>query len=166
MEKLDLDKDFKEAMVEFDVCKKYARQIINSFPFAWGSGTSNLNDFAAFIAEIRSDAVVGITLKVENLENENKRLREVLTSLKRSKMMAKQGDRVGAIRSANSEEVVFYGYGVYEGDTLPPDFPIPNPTIKLDNGKIVYGYECWWGPEEKVKEMIGGRKVTDVFPDR
>jgi hypothetical protein len=80
--------------------------------------------------------------------------------------MAKQGDRVGAIQSANGEEVMFYGYGVYEGDTIPPNFPIPNPTIKLDNGKTVYGYECWWGPEEKVREMIGNRKVAEVSPDR
>jgi hypothetical protein len=80
--------------------------------------------------------------------------------------MTKQGDRVGAIQSANSEEVMFYGYGVYEGDTIPPNCTISNPTIKLDNGKTVYGYECWWGPEEKVKEMIGNRKVTEVPPDR
>lgn len=80
--------------------------------------------------------------------------------------MAKQGERVGAIRCADSEEVKFYGYGVYEGDTLPPDFPIPNPTIKLDNGKTVYGYECWWAPEEQIKAMIGDRKVIEVFPDR
>lgn len=81
-------------------------------------------------------------------------------------MMAKQGDRVGAIHSANSEEVMFYGYGVYEGVTILPNFPMPNPTIKLDNGKTVYGYECWWGPEEKVKEMIGNRKVIEVSLDR
>ena len=78
MEKLDFDNDFKESMIEFDICKKYARQIVNSFPFSWGSGTLNLNDFAAFIAEIRSDAVATITLK---LETENKRLQKRVIEL-------------------------------------------------------------------------------------
>lgn len=26
----------------------------------------------------------------------------------------------------------------------------PNPCIKLDSGKYVWGFECWWGPKDKV----------------
>lgn len=88
----------------------------------------------------------------------------------------KIGSRVGAVQSADEKEVRFYGYGVYEGDFVLPEncgglnfglnFGIPNPRIKLDNGDYVYGCECWWGSEEKVKEMIAGRNVIVVKPDR
>lgn len=27
-----------------------------------------------------------------------------------------------------------------------------NPRIKLDNGGYCWGFECWWGPEDKTKE--------------
>jgi len=37
-----------------------------------------------------------------------------------------------------------------------------NPRIKLDNGTIVWGFQCWWGPEDKIKDMITGRKVVMV----
>ncbi len=72
--------------------------------------------------------------------------------------MHKAGDRVGALLNAHDGVVEFLGYGVYEGD-----FPLPkeaagfnfgqeNPRIKLDNGDIVYGCECWWGTEKEFKE--------------
>lgn len=72
--------------------------------------------------------------------------------------MAKIGDRVGAVQSADKETVYLYGYGVYHGKI---DSPLghPNPKILLDSGKAVWGYQCWWGPEENVREMIGDRKV-------
>lgn len=38
-----------------------------------------------------------------------------------------------------------------------------NPKIELDNGDIVWGYQCWWGPEEKWSdEYIRGREVKEV----
>jgi hypothetical protein len=37
-----------------------------------------------------------------------------------------------------------------------------NPKIVLDSGRVVWGMECWWGPEERVKETIGNRKIIDV----
>lgn len=39
---------------------------------------------------------------------------------------------------------------------------VKNPCIKLDNGETVWGYQCWWGPEDKVKASIGDRKVNMV----
>jgi hypothetical protein len=39
---------------------------------------------------------------------------------------------------------------------------LTNPRILLDNGAHVWGWQCWWGPEEKIKEAIGGRKVEIV----
>ena len=83
------------------------------------------------------------------------------------------GDRVGAILSYGQDGVCsFLGYGVYEGETIPTDasirffgislnqFNYPNPTILLDNGKRVYGCECWWASEAKVKTMLVDAKVV------
>ena len=77
------------------------------------------------------------------------------------------GDRVGAMMSANESTVRLYGYGVYEGEQVPTrgypkDLGMENPKIKLDDGQIVYGFECWWGPEEKIKKIIGTRPVQVV----
>ena len=85
--------------------------------------------------------------------------------------MATVGDRVGAVCSANDTEVRFFGYGTYAGDEIPPkeaggfNLGIPNPKIELDNGKAVFGCECWWGSEEKVIAMIGDRKIVVVDID-
>ena len=81
--------------------------------------------------------------------------------------MVPVGSRVGAIIDANPETKVvrLCGYGVYEGNETPPDnaggvalfaklFGMGNPKIKLDNGKIVWGCECWWASEEKIKAEI------------
>jgi len=81
--------------------------------------------------------------------------------------MAKIGDRVGAIRNADSTTVYLFGFGEYIGDKVPTrgfwwGAEIENPTIKLDNGEIVYGFECWWSSEVKVKEVIGSRTVVNV----
>lgn len=79
-------------------------------------------------------------------------------------MSANVGDRVGAILSANDTTVELIGYGVYEGRAIHPELGFPNPCIKLDNGNLAWGCQCWWGPEEKIKEMIGARQVVNVTP--
>jgi len=74
----------------------------------------------------------------------------------------KKGERVGAIWSAKEGVVLFFGYGVYVGDEVPPkevneifnEIGLPNPKIELDNGKVVYGIECWWGSEEAIKKRL------------
>lgn len=93
--------------------------------------------------------------------------------------MVKVGDRLGAIASGDQEEVRIYGYGVYIGHEIPSaqcgglgptirEQGRTNPTIKLDSGKVVYGCECWWGPEEKIREAIGPRRVVvlDIDEER
>jgi len=86
--------------------------------------------------------------------------------------MAKIGDRVGAIQKADNTSVYFYGYGTYQGKSIPPEnvggfnLGIPNPEIKLDSGVSVFGCECWWGPEDVVKSRIGDRKIIEVTPER
>lgn len=92
-------------------------------------------------------------------------------------MKSKVGDRVGAILSANKDEVKFLGYGVYVGNEIPSENcvgflskslinnGIANPKILLDSGKYVFGCECWWGSEDKVRDAIDGRKIVDVDID-
>ena len=88
-------------------------------------------------------------------------------------MKAKVGDRIGAVLSANAKCVQLLGYGVYSGDEVPPDglggmasvlheCGVPNPKLTLDDGQVTWGCECWWGPEERVKESIGDRAVEMV----
>lgn len=76
----------------------------------------------------------------------------------------KTGYRVGAILRADAAEVRLLGYGTYQGD-LPSPLGFPNPCIKLDSGGEVWGYECWWGDEEGIKNAIGNRKVVLVDTD-
>ena len=86
------------------------------------------------------------------------------------------GDRVGAMMSADKEEVHLFGYGTYRGEEVPPadirmwgvdlsELGHENPKILLDNGKVVWGCECWWGDEEQVRKSIGDRRVVIVDPD-
>lgn len=78
--------------------------------------------------------------------------------------MATPGTRVGAILSATTDEILLLGFGVYEGDLKCP-LGFANPSIRLDSGQQVWGYQCWWGPEEDIKGRISGRKVVPVDLD-
>lgn len=72
----------------------------------------------------------------------------------------KIGMRVGAILGSGKGVVKLLGYGVYEGDHPVAseaggfNFGQDNPRIKLDSGKTCWGCECWWGPEERIKQEI------------
>ena len=91
--------------------------------------------------------------------------------------MSKKGDRVGAILGAEKGMVEFLGYGVYDGDHVPTEgvgpfadmmkkANIPNPKIILDSGRVVYGCECWWGPEEEIRKKVAAyEKVVIVDID-
>ena len=88
----------------------------------------------------------------------------------------KKGDRIGAVLKSDDDTVYLLGYGVYDGDDVPPNDPSgerglmslvhevgnKNPKIKLDDGRIVWGCECWWGSEKAVKESIGTRTVITL----
>ena len=86
----------------------------------------------------------------------------------------KIGERIGAILgSKKNGSVDFLGYGIYEGDEIPVnavgqmaemirEVGNLNPKLKLWDGSIVYGCECWWGPEEKVKTMLKDQVVNLV----
>lgn len=79
--------------------------------------------------------------------------------------MSSIGDRIGAICGRLDEDpndVRVFGFGVYAGDEVPPPEvtgpfgPVShkNPKLVLDDGQIVFGCECWWGDEERVKRTI------------
>lgn len=76
--------------------------------------------------------------------------------------MRQAGQRVGAMLGASNGVVKLLGFGVYEGDEVPPEetnslaaaLGIPNPKIKLDNGEVVWGCQCWWGAEEEIKAQL------------
>ena len=87
--------------------------------------------------------------------------------------MKQVGSRIGAIQSANQEEVRLYGYGVYVGDEVPPEGAvllghdlhvagIRNPKLVLDNGDVIWRCQGWWGWEEQVQASIKGRRVVIV----
>jgi hypothetical protein len=86
----------------------------------------------------------------------------------------KPGTRVGAILGGADGKVDFLGYGTYKGDEVPSntgpksmtgmlaEVGCPNPKIELDNGDVVWGCECWWGPEPEVRKRLDGLTVTLV----
>ena len=91
--------------------------------------------------------------------------------------MNKVGSRVFAVQKADDDKVCVYGRGVYEGDFEPPggmhgftweELGIAegerpkNPRIRLDSGEVVWGMQCWWGPEERFDEWMAGREVVIV----
>lgn len=89
-------------------------------------------------------------------------------------MFPNPGDRVGAILSGKGNTVKFLGYGVYVGDEIPPNTGpnsmtawmeedrVPNPKIQLDNGDVVWGCECWWGPEDRIRKKLEQYDQVDI----
>lgn len=88
----------------------------------------------------------------------------------------KPGDRVGVMCGSDGKTVEFFGFGVYVGDEVPPataggfNFGRKNPKLQLDNGKVVWGCESWWGLEAEMKERLAyyvakGMTIVDVDID-
>lgn len=40
-----------------------------------------------------------------------------------------------------------------------------NPRIDLDSGETVWGFQCWWGPEDGFEDWVAGRTVVNVSPE-
>jgi hypothetical protein len=93
----------------------------------------------------------------------------------------KVGSRVFAILSSNKDNVYLIGKGTYLGDLpfkdanpnvrlfgfLPSELEkeapgFTNPCLKMDDGTIVWGCECWWGAEDGLEKLVGGRTVINV----
>lgn len=39
-----------------------------------------------------------------------------------------------------------------------------NPRIRLDSGETIWGCQCWWASEDKVREALDGRTIVMVDP--
>lgn len=80
--------------------------------------------------------------------------------------MSKIGEKVIAIKniSKDGEEVNIFGYGKYLGEKPCLELGyFPNPCIELSDGKIIWGYQCWWGNADQIeKEVIKAKKVNIV----
>ena len=92
------------------------------------------------------------------------------------------GERVGAYMpnpTGRGEITLFFGYGTYRGNFIPPEvedfsaggtfvtggieitvepsskpYDYSMPKIKLDRGGEVWGNECWWRPAEEFPSGI------------
>jgi hypothetical protein len=78
--------------------------------------------------------------------------------------------RVIAIESFSDGILKTYGEGEYIGDKIPNIDPfnklkIKNPCILLDNGKYVWGFECWWGDVDKFKEKYKDSIKEEILVD-
>lgn len=80
--------------------------------------------------------------------------------------MLNVGERAGFVISATEDTVKLVGYGVYEGEFIPPKevseqmnaLCIPNPRIKLDSGQVAYGFEGYWGSEKGMQDFVAKRQ--------
>lgn len=83
----------------------------------------------------------------------------------------KKGIRVAAILEAKDRVVKLFGYGTYQGEEIPPkeigglNIGLPNPKLLLDNGKIIWGCECYWGDEEEFNKRYEGFEIVKVDID-
>lgn len=89
-------------------------------------------------------------------------------------MITEENTRVGAINKQTEDGYLeMIGYGTYIGNHVPPtedvkfmgqpliEMNLPTPCIELDSGEYVYGCECWWGSEDKIKKIEEESKVVE-----
>lgn len=83
-------------------------------------------------------------------------------------------ERVIAIESFKKGVLRTYGEGHLVLNQIPDQEPfgsvgIENPCIKLDTGKYVWGFQCWWSPidrfEKKYRESITETIQVDIGKD-
>ncbi|CAL2106690.1 conserved hypothetical protein [Tenacibaculum sp. 190524A02b] len=78
--------------------------------------------------------------------------------------------RVIAIESLKDGVLRAYGEGELVKGQIPDMIPfnvheITNPCIKLDSGKYVWGFECWWGETEKFEKKYGSGIKEKIIVD-
>lgn len=78
-----------------------------------------------------------------------------------------EGQKVIAMESFKNGHLRLFGEGV-KTDRVPDieafkNIKLKNPCIKLDNGKHVWGFECWWGEKEAFEKKYGEHiKTTEI----
>lgn len=114
------------------------------------------------------DKIRGVLAQVANiaLKNSILNLQEAVKQASAAMKLAggyKVGERMFALRDADETTVNLYGFGVYDGDQPCPLLGgSPNPRITLDSGDVVWGCQCWWGPETKFQAEFGKLAVVNV----
>lgn len=78
--------------------------------------------------------------------------------------------RVITIESFKDGVLRTYGEGEYIGDKVPDVSPfnqisLKNPCIKLDSGKYVWGFQCWWGNLATFRENYKGHIKEEIVVD-
>lgn len=76
-------------------------------------------------------------------------------------------EKVIAIRDATEGVVNSFGEGTYMGALVPDhhmfkDAGIKNPCIKLDTGKYIWGFQCYWGSLEGFNKKKKAGQFTEV----
>ena len=135
--------NLKDKLMEyFEVGRDSYFYVLTRDKSAFAYGTMSFDDFIEF-SEEQVDDIVDFLKEVD---------------------MNKIGDRAVAIRDSNENEVNIYGYGKYLGEKKCPKLAgLLNPCIELENGKIVWGCECWWGNADRIeKEIIKSKRVNVV----
>jgi len=118
---------------------------------AWAKLDKELRDYCASkLVSIVSEAIT-------------EKLGEKLSALSQ-KLPVEFGERVGVILCARNNVIEFIGYGVLEGVEVPDtpgrifdelrEIKREVPKIRLDNGEVVWGCECYWNSEEKTKKHL------------
>ena len=78
-------------------------------------------------------------------------------------MICEPGTRVIAIDRATETTIFIFGYGTYEGNLFHQESGVDKPMIRLDNGRVVWGHECIWGPDDVIEDQfILNRLLVEV----
>ena len=56
----------------------------------------------------------------------------------------KPGTRVLILKDCREEETATGELATYEGKFKHSEFAANNPRLRLDDGTVIWGIECWW----------------------
>ena len=69
------------------------------------------------------------------------------------------GARVLIIEDCREGGIVTGQTGIYEGEFRVEGLSFPNPRIRLQDGSVVWGCECWWKPVSEAGALIHEQKA-------
>lgn len=72
------------------------------------------------------------------------------------------GERVGVLRSLSETKLELFGYGTYQGIHTHPTSRQQLPRLLLDDGRELFGDQCWWDAEEEVRKWESNRRVVRI----
>ena len=90
---------------------------------------------------------------------------EKLCTMYESTFPMPRGTRIMAVLNEDDKTIKLLGSGKYVGYYIHPQLNIVNPKMELDDGKVVWGCECWWGEEDKMKQMLQDRNKEIIKVD-